>query len=322
MTHVRWRILLCWVEGRTGRVRGASYVLIGLLVLSCGRAATEHETLGDRSYAALQYADALVEYRLALVQSSDDPDLLAKAASSALHAGSLSDAAEAYFALAGAREGERLTEAADGLERVAGAALEAGDMIALTEALGGLRLTAPGRALGSFAQELAREIGDGPPSEDLMSVLSYAAAAAPDARQLDSLMYSYAAVLRQLGRCEEAVPVYEGLTRRQREPAVVDAARAGVGYCAFMVASEFHGELQQPLSAEEWYRRAIAGAEGTEYGRAAYLGLGDILFARGDYPGAAEAYESVLFEAETGDSLAAVAEDRLNMLGQAGTGIR
>ena len=57
------------------------------------------------------------------------------------------------------------------------------------------------------------------------------------------------------------------------------------------------------------------------YGRQAYLGLGDVLFGRGDYPGAAEAYESVLFGAEPGDSLAAVAYERLNMLGQAGTGI-
>jgi tetratricopeptide (TPR) repeat protein len=287
--------------------------------LSCGGAATEHEMLGDRAYSALQYSDALVEYRLALVQHADDPALLAKAAASAVHAGSLADAAEAYLALAEGGNDNRSSEAADGLERVARAALEAGDTEALFSALGGLRQTAPGRALGSFAQQLARQIGDGPPSEDVLSVLAYAAAAAPDARLLDSLMSTYAAVLRQLGRCEEAVPILEGLLRRQREPAVLERARGGLGYCALAIARQFHGEMQLPLSAEEWYRRVIRGAGGTVYGRQAYLGLGDVLFARGDYPGAAEAYESVLFDAAPGDSLAELAYQRLNMLGQAGT---
>ncbi len=52
--------------------------LLGLAfwLLSCGGAATEHETLGDRAYAALQYDDALVEYRLALVQRAEDPGTL------------------------------------------------------------------------------------------------------------------------------------------------------------------------------------------------------------------------------------------------------
>ncbi len=302
-------------------IRIGGLVGLAVLVSSCGGAATEHETLGDRAYSALQFAEALVEYRLALVQDAEDPVLLAKAAAAALHAGSLVDAAEVYLALSETNGGEHLTEAADGLERVARNALESGDTEALTAALGGLETAAPGRALGSFASELAREIGDGGPSEDVMSVLTYAAAAAPDARLLDSLMYRYAAVLRQLGRCEESVPVFESLLRRQREPAVIDAARNGLGYCGLMVARQFHGDLQLPLSAEEWYRRTIRGTEGTTYGRRAYLGLGDVLFARGEYAGAAEAYESVLFGAAPGDSLAAVAYERLNMLGQPGTDI-
>jgi tetratricopeptide (TPR) repeat protein len=263
----------------------------------------------------------LAEYRLALVRVDENPVLLAKIGASALHSGSLVEAAEAYVALAEIGNGERVTEAADGLERVATAALDAGDTEALTAALGGLRQVTPGRALGSFAPQLAREVSAGQPSEDVMSVLTYAAASAPDARLLDSLMYTYASVLRQLGRCEESVPVYESLLRRRREPAVVDAARRGLGYCGTLVARQFHGELQLPLSAEEWYRRTIRGAEGTVYARQAYLGLGDVLFARGDYPGAADAYESVLFGAEPGDSLATVAYDRLNTLGRAGTDI-
>lgn len=302
-------------------MRKAMAVGLSLWCLSCVGSATEHEALGDRAYAALEYGDALAEYRLALVQQSDNPDLFAKAAASALHSGNLIEATEAYLELAALGNGERVTEAADGLERVARAALDSGNGAALTAALGGLRQAAPGRALGSLAPQLAREIGGGSPSDDVLSVLSYAAAAAPDARLSDSLMYTYAVVLRQLGRCEESVPVLESLLRRQRAPGIVDGARRGLGHCALAVARHLHHEMQLPLSAEEWYRRAIRGSEGTLYGREAYLGLGDVLFARGDYPGAAEAYESVLFGAQPGDSLATVAYQRLNMIGQAEPGI-
>ena len=105
------------------------------LSVSCGGAATEHETLGDRGYSALEFAEAHVEYRLALVQDADNPSLLAKAGSAALHAGNLEDAAEAYVGLSEFGTGDRLTEASDGLERVAQAALESGDREALTAAL-------------------------------------------------------------------------------------------------------------------------------------------------------------------------------------------
>ena len=288
--------------------------------LGCVGAAAEHESLGDRAYAELRFGDALAEYRLSSVRDGADPALNAKLASAALHAGDLVAAAQAYVALAERGDNSRLMQAADGLERVAQAAVEVGDREALTAALVGLRRIAPRRAVGTLAQPLAREVAGGPPSVAALSVLTYAAAVAPDARLLDSLMYASAVVLRQLGRCEEAVPVLESLVRREREPAVVDAARASAGYCAYTLGRESHDQ-SLPLSAEQWYRRAIASAGTTAYGRAAYLGLGDVLFARADYVGAAEAYESAMFGAAPTDSIAQEAAAKLNMLGRAGTGI-
>ena len=82
------------------RVRHIWLVGLVLLPLACGGAANEHEMLGDRAYAAFQYEDALVEYRLALVQRAEEPGLLAKVAASALHSGSLADAAEAFRRIA------------------------------------------------------------------------------------------------------------------------------------------------------------------------------------------------------------------------------
>jgi hypothetical protein len=287
---------------------------------ACVGAAAEHEDLGDRAYAERRYSDALVEYRLYLVREPGALEVRAKAASAALRAGELVVAAEEYVALAIGGGDESTAEAADGLERVVRAAADARDREALAAAVEGLRQIAPGRALGQFALQLASGVAEGPPTEETLLVLFYAAAGAPDVRMQDSLMYAYAAGLRRLGRCEEAIPVYESLMRRGLEPAVVDRARASLGYCALTLGRRAHDQ-GLPLTAEEWFLLAITRAGSTEYGRAAYIGLGDVLFARAEYIGAAVAYENALLGGVPGDSISRIAVAKLNMAQRAGTGI-
>ncbi len=297
------------------------YSALGLVSwVACVGAAAEHEALGDRAYAERRYSDALVEYQLYLVQEPGVQKVRAKAASAALRAGELTAAAEEYVALAIGGGDESTAEAADGLERVVRAAADARDQEALAAAVEGLRQIAPGRALGQFALQLANGVVEGPPSEETLLILFYAAAGAPDARMQDSLMYTYAAGLRRLGRCEEAIPVYESLMRRGLEPAVVDLARDGLGYCALRLGRQAHGK-GLPLTAEEWFLLAITRAGATEYARAAYVGLGDVLYARAEYIGAAVAYENALLGGVPGDSISTIALAKLNMAQRAGTGI-
>ncbi len=274
--------------------------------------------LGDQAYADGRFRDALVEYRLALLQRSD-PELHAKTAAAAFHTGELTSAAEQYVAVAESGGESGVSEGADGLARVARAALAGRDRIALTTALVGLQQIAPGRALGSFSREIASQVGDAPPSEEVLSVLELAAAGAPDARLQDSLVYKYSVVLRRLERCEEALPVLESLLRRQREPAVLDSARQDLGFCALRLGRE---SLDQglPLSAEAWFQRAVAGSGTTRYGRMAYVGLGDVLFARADFAGAAAAYESAFVGGTPDDSISVAAAARLRIVEAAGTG--
>ncbi len=294
---------------------------VGLLYLTgCIGVAAEHEALGDRAYAEGRFGEALIEYRLSVVQRASDAALHAKTAAAALNARELVTAAQEYIELTREGGAERLAEGADGLERVARAAVDRGDRQALAAAVDGLRQIAPDRALGTFALQLVREVGEGPPTREVLSALVFAAAAAPDARLLDSLIYSYAVVLRQLGRCEEAVPAFESLVRREREPVVVEGAREGGGFCTHALGQRALDE-GLPLSAEKWFRKAAEGFGTTEYGRAAYLGLGEVLLARGDFPGAAAAYENALLGAEPGDSIAEAAVARLIILEMMGTGI-
>lgn len=296
-------------------LRSAFCILQSAVLVGCGGAAANHETLGDRAFAERRYGDALVEYRLALVRQAPDASLRAKAGAAALEVGDLLAAAEEYVALAEEGGQARRAEAADGLVRVADAALDERHQEALAAALDGLRRVAPQRAAGTFAHQLVRATGSVPQSNEGLTLLRYAAAGAPDARTQDSLMFAYGSLLRRLDRCPDALPVFESLARRQREPVVVRQVHEGVALCALMLGRRSLDQ-GQPAQAEEWFRRAVQGGGETAPARAAYIGLGDVEFAQGDYFGAAEAYERARAGLSPGDSLYALATERLNLLGR------
>ncbi len=292
----------------------------GLLVVACTGRAADHEKLGDRAYVADAWGDALTEYRLAVLQAqTPNARLRAKAGAAALHVGDLRAAAEEYLALARA-DGGRAGEAADGLERVALAASQSGDRPALRAALAGIRELASDRMAGGLGAQLATMAADAGHPADAVPVLPYAAAGASDARAQDSLMYAYADALRRIGRCQQAVAVFEGVARRQRATALVAAAAAGAATCALRLG---RGALDGDRSdeAEQWFRRAVSQADDTPAGRAAYVGLGDVMYARGDLTAAAEAYQRALAGAAPGDSIADLARQRLNRIGSAGTAL-
>ncbi len=307
---------------RARRARTVGLLLAALLlVAACGGAAADHERLGDRAYGERHFADALAEYRLAL-KLKPSPALRAKSGAAALHAGDFVAAAEEYRALAQEGGSHRATEAADGLERVAKAAADGDDPAGLAAAVAGLQAVAAGRALASFARQLAQSVGTEPRSPEALNVLPYAAAGAPDARVEDSLMYVYAAALERVGRCQESIPVFEAVARRQREPAVAGPALHAAARCALSLGQHAleGGRAEQ---AEEWFRRAASGGEERDpVVRAAYIGIGDVLFARGAFAEAAEAYQRAIAGAAPGDSLAQIAAEKLNLVANAGTVIR
>src|SRR2546423_7366254 len=89
--------------------------------------------------------------------------------------------------------------------------------------------------------------------------------------------------------CSTGVPVFEGIIRRQRDPAVAEGAREGLGLCA-LVEGQRLVAAGKPAEAEDWFRPATApGAPGAAV-RGAFLGLGDVKLAQGDVPGAPPRY--------------------------------
>jgi len=289
-------------------------MMVLLVTAGCAHSAADHEQLGDRAYAGGAYRDALAEYRLAL-KAHASADLHAKTGAAAVHTQDFTLAAAEYRALA-ERDRSRTTEAAEDLERVARAALAANDRLALAGVLRALLAITPTRPLGKYAKLAALDAVDRGDTAGAMSLLPSAVAAAPDGRSADSLLFLLGMTAARTKDCGTAVPMFEGVIRRQREPGVSDAAREGLSWCTLL---EGQARLAQgkPADAESWFKRAAAPGAPADVARAAYLGLGDVRLAQGDMPGALESYRQAIAGANATDSISAQAQQKINSLGKA-----
>jgi tetratricopeptide (TPR) repeat protein len=291
-------------------------LLVGaLLGVACQSSAADHEELGDREYAAGAYRNALAEYELGLKAHPSSADLSAKTGAAALHVGDFAAAVDAYIAL-GQRDRSRGGEAADGLERAARAALAANDRSDAARGLAGLRAVAPTRPLGRYSRLAALDAADRGDTAGALALLPGAAAAAGDVRIADSLLYVYGMAAVRTRDCATAVPVFEGVLRRQREPAVADGAREGLGLCS-LVEGERLLTSGKPSEAEDWFRRATAPGSPAEVVRGAFLGLGDVKLAQGDVAAALDSYQQALAGGAPGDTITQRAQEKINALGRA-----
>jgi tetratricopeptide (TPR) repeat protein len=290
-------------------------LLAAALVAACARSAADHEELGDREYAAAGYADALAEYQLGLKANPGSAALHAKAAAAAFHTGDYMLAAAEYQALA-KEDRSRADEAAQGLERVARQALTANDRVAVVAALQGIRAIAPNRPLGRYARLVALDAADNGDTAAAIALLPVAAAGASDGATEDSLLYVFGMAAVRAQQCDVAVPVFEGVIRRQRQPVVQDGAREGLGLCA-LLEGQHALDKGQPGAAGDWFRRASAPGAAPDVVRAAYLGLGDVQLAQGDVTGALESYQQALTGGSPGDSITVKAQAKINALGRA-----
>jgi len=294
---------------------GIALAALSLGGLACQPSAADHEDLGDRQYAAGEYRNALAEYELGLRAHPGSTDLYAKAAATALHVGEFGLAVDNYVAL-GERDRSRAGEAADGLERVVRAALAASDRGDAIKGLTGLRLVAPARPLGRYARLAALDAAQRGDTAGALVLLPSAAAVAGDARNADSLLFVYGMTAMRAHACSTAVPVFEGVLRRQREPAVADGAREGLGLCA-LLEGQRRLDSGKPAEAEEWFRRATAPGAPADVVRGAFLGLGDVKLSQGDVAGALESYQQARAGGAPGDTISERAQQKINALGKA-----
>ena len=271
---------------RRALARGAA-ALAALLAAACS-SGPDHERLGDRRYAEHAYVDALAEYRLALQQRRPSGELRAKFAEAALRSGALSDAVEAYRDLARA-EPSQLDEAADGLTRAARLAMGARDMSALTDAMVALHDVAPRRPVGALAVALGASSTALAKRPEAMDVLLEAAAAATSRTTADSFLAAYGDVNARLGRCDVAARAYTGVLHRGPPPDLARAVQGGLAGCA-VADGRLSLSAGALADAEAQFQRAIAIGQPDSTVRAAWLLMGDALWADADTVRAVDAY--------------------------------
>ena len=126
-------------------------------------------------------------------------------------------------------------------------------------------------------------------------------------------MYAYGVTLVRLGRCEPAMPVFESVLLRQRALSVQSGARLRAASCALDLGRRYLNR-GAPDMAEAWFHRGIAVGNRSFPVRAAYVGLGDVRFARRDYAGAAEAFRMALIGGSPTDAISRAAQQGLDRL--------
>lgn len=292
-------------------MRSPAILCLLLATAGCLGVGADHERLGDEALARGDASSALAEYRAA-AGNRGSAQLFAKIGNAARRAGKLRDAAQAYRDLV-ADDPSRLDEAATGLGLVAEAAEHANDAAGLSAAVDALRDVAPERLSARYALALVR-LGT-LDAQELVGVLPFALAAAPDGGVTDSLLLLYGDALRETNACEEASHAYEAAGRRSRDPKLDQVSRSGIATCGLTLGTQALG-ANDPFTAERWLTAAARADSTGTAGRRAWVGLGDLRKREGDLLGAAMAYQAVL-NVSAADSVGRVAKTRLDSIAAA-----
>src|SRR5207249_247694 len=128
---------------------------------------------------------------------------------------------------------------------------------AAATALQGLRAVWPSRPLGKYTRLAALDAAERGDTAAALALLPSAVAAAGSGRTADSLLFVYGMAAVRAHACSTAVPAFESVIRRQREPAIAEGAREGLGLCALIEGQRLLA-AGKPADAEDWFRRASA----------------------------------------------------------------
>ncbi len=279
------------------------------LCLACSGGQQERDA--DEQYLGGRYVEALPIYA-GLAATHDNGRLWAKAGATALRAGQLDSAANAFMALASA-DPSRHAEASDGLAEVARQALRSRDMTALATAVAGLERIAPDWPITSYAYALVQGGTLKPASRARM--LPLALAGAPDAATFDALLLQYGALMSG-NQCAEAAYAYRAVVRRSTDAEMRDSAGTGYATCALRLGIAAL-DSSQIIAADRWFARASRGAPSGWTGRRALVGLGDARVRQGDPIAAAIAWQRAISLGTPDDSLSRLARNRLATLSSA-----
>ena len=283
------------------RPTGAFLLALIALAGACSPGTTEENALrrGDEAFAQGIYDEALAEYRLAVRQGADDPEVAARVAHTYALMGRVDDAST-FYAEAVAREPELTDQAVSDMMRLAGQSHASGDRFAMATAIETALELRPGIGVGDMGLPLARHyFANGEYSRALPF---YQDALARGQDSVPAVVFEVGRAHSEIGDCDEALLFFQ----RFRE--MVRASQRGevdwyIGTCAFNLA----GELRSGTLAPEQLERALELVDLTvEVGEPrniqaqAWFEKGEILAELGRCDEAMTAYAQVRYADQAG----------------------
>jgi len=244
---------------------------------------------GDVAFARGNLEEALAEYRLALLQGSEDPEIHVRAAHAYAALGRVDDAAD-HYREAVALDSAWAEQAVADLVRLAREAQDRGDLFSVASAMTRARAIRPGIGVDELSLPLARHhFRSGEYGRAVPYFQQALAALPPDSAE--EAMYELGLAYEEVGDCARALVFFERyrqtLPRWQR-----GEVNWHVGSCAYRYAQQLK-EWAELEEAAEVIERTIEVGEPRSLQAAAYYEKGQILSFLGDCEGALEAYRQV-----------------------------
>ena len=271
-----------------------------LLVAACTRT-TEENALrrGDEAFAQGIFEEALAEYRLAVRQGADDPEITARVAHTYALMGRVDDAG-AYYADAVARDPDLTDQAVSDLMHMAEEAHTSGDRFAMATAVETALELRPGVGVGDMGLPLARHYFTNGEYGRALPFYQRALAGARDS--LPEVVFEVGRAHSEIDDCEHALLFFE------RFRAMVRASQRGevdwyIGTCAFNLAGDLRagtpgpGQLERAL---ELVNRTVEVGEPRNIQAQAWFEKGEILSELGRCQEAMEAYAQVRYADQAG----------------------
>lgn len=301
------------------RSLGALPVLVLLALAGCGSEADVGAVQrGDHYFAADSLSQALAEYRLAVRQEGEQPELLARVAHTYARLGRVDPAAE-FYTRAAARDGRWADQGAVDLMGIAAEAARTGDRFLMATAVSRALELRPGLGLGDMALPLARHFfrnGEYGPALPLYQQVLAGNDTTPE------ILFEVGQAHQEIGDCAQALFFFERFSdeapRRERS-----RADWFIGTCSFEVARELRAQADRapepdPARLEEALQlvdRTLDVAEPRNIQGPAWFERGEILAVLGDCDGALEAFNRVRsVELSANSAVATRALERIDLL--------
>jgi tetratricopeptide (TPR) repeat protein len=298
-------------------VRFVPYLLTLLAACSGG---SEENALrrGDEAFAQGIFEEALAEYRLAVRQGADAPEVTARVAHTYALMGRVDDAG-AYYKDAVAREPELADQAVSDLMRLAATAHTTGDRYAMATAVEMALELRSGIGVGGMGLSLARHYFTNGEYGRALPFYQLALAGATDS--VPEIVFEVGRAYSEIGDCEHALLFFERF-REMRRPWQRGEVDWYIGTCAFTMARELRGRTLGPEQLEralDLIDRTVEVGEPRNIQAQAWFEKGEILAELGQCQEAMEAYAQVRYADQAG-SLVERAQSRFDEI-RFGTGL-